>query len=1123
MTARSRPAPVLRTAPVLAVLVCHDGAQWLRVALSALRHSTPRPRHVIAVDTGSTDETAEMLAAAAEGEDRVLDGVITLDRRAGYPTAVHAAVDHAVQRWGDPGGWIWLLHDDSAPDPDCLSTLLLAAELSPSAAVLGPLAVDWHDPRLVVEAGLSTDASGHRQTGVGPSELDWDRLGRGGDRRFDQSTEVLGVSSAGMLVRRDAWESLGGFDRAFTVLREDIDFGWRVNRSGRVVLCVPSARIRHARAIGTGRRVLDAHPVALGSSARAVDRGHGMRAFLVNCSVVSFVLGVPRLVVLALLRALGSALQRRGADARAELTALSYLVTGHAELLQARAQRAESAGGGSVRGLFTSRFTRLRNAARGALSAMVRRRVQADAALGRLPSDYAPDAVWLAPGTARPQTGPEALPAGVQGRRPRRPAGLRRPAPAIAVRLPEPIPVDGPRPAPAPRPSPVPRDGSGPEPAPDLVLVPVDRGRVLRQILLAPPLLLLIGLAALALVVNSGRLGLDLAGGRLLPVGGLGQTWAGYVGSWHGVAGGTAAPAPAALAVLGLLGALLAPLGGVQAAVALLLLADIPLAGLSAYLATRRAPVRRWVRALLAIGYALLPTGAAAVAQGRLDVVVVHVLLPVVSAGITALLVRRRTGAGPTAWLSTAAGTALGLAVIGAFSPLTHLVLVVVALGGFVAVPGAGRRRGAALFLLVLMPLALLLPWPAVVIQHPGVVLHGVGARVDTPAASFWDVLSLHAGGPGAWPVVGLVVVAAVVLGVALRPGRAVLPGLGFAFVGVLALLLVRVAPATALGADTATHAWAGAPLLVVGWGLVWTLTGVLRTGTAGLRLPSSPVVVRVVTGVGLAGLVALALGPVLAPAGPLRADGGMTLSPTLTAELANTRRAVLIMAADGAPTRQTTARLPRFADDDLAPTPSAPPRLAALDRDLRSPEPGTVRSAAAQAAASGVLFVVAPDHPAADLLRDRAGQLVADAPPTSTGRPVFRLLPPSGSAYLLPPDQARGALLGTLPPPLVDNPALVPVDAAAPSVAIRVSDGPQGRLLVLAAEEEPGWTATIDGRPTGINRAWSGQVAVTLPTRAAEIRVEQPTALRGVLLLVQGAVLLFTLLTAIPGRRKTP
>ena len=44
--------PTVRTAPVLAVVVCHDGDEWLDKTLTALRTQTLLPRHVLAVDTG---------------------------------------------------------------------------------------------------------------------------------------------------------------------------------------------------------------------------------------------------------------------------------------------------------------------------------------------------------------------------------------------------------------------------------------------------------------------------------------------------------------------------------------------------------------------------------------------------------------------------------------------------------------------------------------------------------------------------------------------------------------------------------------------------------------------------------------------------------------------------------------------------------------------------------------------------------------------------------------------------------------------------------------------------------------------------------------------------------------
>jgi GT2 family glycosyltransferase len=1103
----------LRTAPVLAVLVCHDGAQWVRLALSALRRSTPRPRHVLAVDTGSVDETPRLLAEAARGEDRVLDGVITLARDTGFATAVHEAVSAAIERWGDrPGEFIWVLHDDCAPDPDCLAALLTAAEMSPAAGVLGPLALDWHDPRVVVEAGLSTDSSGHRQTGIGPAEL---------ARHFKQSTEVLAVSSAGLLVRRDLWERLGGFDRAIRALREDLDFGWRANRAGAVVLCVPAARMRHIRAVTTELRGLDTRLGSLGASPRTLDRAYGLRTFLVNCGPLAFAIGVPRLVVLCLLRALGFGLQRRLPECRTELSAIRYLLGGQAGLREARAIRRADGQAGSVRGLFTSRFTRLRNAIRAGLASLVRRRVAADAALGRLPSEPSAEAAWLSP-DAEPvlprRVGPDALPSGVVGR-PRRSAGLRRPATAIAVPLTEQLTHAVP--SPRPRPSPGRRDGA-PEPE-QLLLVQVSRGRLAREFLLAPPLLLVVGLLGLALIVNWGRLGLDLAGGRLLPIGDLADTWSNYLATWHPVAGGTAAPAPTALAVLGLLGGVLAPVGGTKAAVALLLLADLPLAGLSAYAATRRMPVRRWIRALVATAYALLPAAGAAVAQGRLAVVVVHILLPAVVAGIAALFVRFRAVTGSTAWLSTAAGTAFGLAVLGAFAPLVHMLLVLYALAGFVLVPGGrghGSRRVAALFVLVLMPLALLLPWPAVAIQHPGVMLHGVGGWVSERTASALELASMNPGGPGARSIVGLAVLLAVLATLVLRPHRAMLPGLSLMLLGVFALVLVMAFPAVPVTGGPASHGWTGVPLLVVGWGLLWGFLGACRPTPGGARVACA----RVVAVLSAVALAALATGVLLAGrSGPLRDDGGARLASTLVSELRVTGRSVLFVSTGDEPVRQVAGRPPRLGDDDLAPVPSAIVRLVGQRDGLMSVDPSLAKAAVGSAAVAGVAFVVMPDKASADRLRAAAGDLLSDAPPMSDGRPVLRVHLAAGQVTLLSPELAKQALTGGAPPTQLGAAGIVPVEDIPPSVAVRISDGPEGRLLVIAAEEEPGWVASVDGRQVPIVRAWGHLVGVQVPTRAAVISADQPTALRGVLLLIQAAVVLFTLLTAVPGRRAQP
>lgn len=263
---------------VTAVVVGHEGAAWLPRLTEALWALDRRPERLIAVDTGSTDETAELLAAMP-----AVEPVVGLSARSGFGTAVargleavgFAPIPSSVGPYGDDGlltvvEWLWLLHDDCAPAPKALEHLLFQATLNPDTGVWGPKLRLWPRDRELLEVGVSTSLGGRRDTGIENGELD--------QGQHDQPRQVLAVSSAGMLVRRDVWESLHGFDPRLPMFRDDIDFGWRASRAGFKVGVAPDAVVYHAQAAATGERAL----AGTRRHAYQLDRAHAYYTVLAN-------------------------------------------------------------------------------------------------------------------------------------------------------------------------------------------------------------------------------------------------------------------------------------------------------------------------------------------------------------------------------------------------------------------------------------------------------------------------------------------------------------------------------------------------------------------------------------------------------------------------------------------------------------------------------------------------------------------------------------------------------------------------------------------------------------------------------------------------------------------------
>jgi GT2 family glycosyltransferase len=311
---KPRPAPVdLRGQRVTAILVARNGAEWLTDTLTALSRLTLRPAHIIAVDNGSTDRSPEILEAARRA------GIVDTLLRGHASASFGEAVAQATAEFRPGNHWIWLLHDDGAPDPNALTHLLTLALRTPNLAVAVPLQVRptrrRHTP-LTLELGSTIAGTGRRHLNLEPGEA--------AQGQYDPAP-VLGGSTCGMLVSQSAFEALHGFSSTIPSYRDGVDLGWRANLAGYAVMTCPDAQFTHHQA-GRSERREGTLAQARRRSEIAWDRLMGMRLVAAHSSGAGALVTWLKLVGTTLVRALGYLLDKAPDQSRDELHALGDFV-----------------------------------------------------------------------------------------------------------------------------------------------------------------------------------------------------------------------------------------------------------------------------------------------------------------------------------------------------------------------------------------------------------------------------------------------------------------------------------------------------------------------------------------------------------------------------------------------------------------------------------------------------------------------------------------------------------------------------------------------------------------------------------------------------------------------------
>lgn len=227
------------------VTVTYSPGPHLDRFLASLSLATERPVSVLMADNGSTDGTPQEAVERYPGVRLFSTGA-----NLGYGSAVN----RAVARLDDADEWVVVANPDVQWGPGSIDALLDAAARWPRAATLGPLIRDPDGSVYPSARHLPSLIRGGMHAVVGPlwKNNPWSTAYR--QERLEPSERPVGwLSGSCLLVRRKAFDQVGGFDERYFMYMEDVDLGDRLGKAGWLNVYVPSAEVLHHKGHATGR------------------------------------------------------------------------------------------------------------------------------------------------------------------------------------------------------------------------------------------------------------------------------------------------------------------------------------------------------------------------------------------------------------------------------------------------------------------------------------------------------------------------------------------------------------------------------------------------------------------------------------------------------------------------------------------------------------------------------------------------------------------------------------------------------------------------------------------------------------------------------------------------------
>jgi GT2 family glycosyltransferase len=214
-----------KNAETAVMVITYNGRHHLKECIDALLRQTSRNFEIYLVDNASADGSSVFVI-----KNYPQVKIIQHDKNYGFAEGYNRAIKHVNSKY------IALLNDDTKVDPEWLEELTKAMNKDSKILAVGSKIFFYSDPSLLQHAGGKLTLIG---AGIDIGFGDQDKP------IYNEPKFVGTVCGGAMMVQREIYENIGGFDDRYFAYFEDVDLCWRAWLQGYKTVYVPTSIVYH--------------------------------------------------------------------------------------------------------------------------------------------------------------------------------------------------------------------------------------------------------------------------------------------------------------------------------------------------------------------------------------------------------------------------------------------------------------------------------------------------------------------------------------------------------------------------------------------------------------------------------------------------------------------------------------------------------------------------------------------------------------------------------------------------------------------------------------------------------------------------------------------------------------